>query len=311
MNAIKPKPLAPGCTIGIIAPASPGDRETAEAGMAFLKARGFNIKLGKGVFASLGDIAGPDDLRAQDINTMFSDPEIDGIIALRGGYGAMRLLSLLDYTAIRNNPKVFVGYSDITALHLSIHQRTGLITFHGPMAASDFGKNPPDYTVEAFLRAVTCPQPLGLINTPPETSPVVISEGTAAGTLVGGNLSLISATLGTPYEIDTSGKILFLEDVSEAPYRIDRMLTQLKLSGKLDAAAGIVLDVFAGCQEAADPDSFSVEEVLQDRLGGLNKPVLYKLYYGHTPLKATLPVGVKAALNNNCLTILEAAVAEN
>jgi muramoyltetrapeptide carboxypeptidase len=310
MKAIKPKKLCPGDTIGIIAPASPGSREMAEAGIAFLEAQGYSVKLGRSVFEAWGDLAGPDILRAQDINTMFADPDIDGIISLRGGYGTMRLLSLLDYTAIKNNPKIFVGYSDITALHISINNLTGLITFHGPMIASDFGKNPPGYTLDAFLRSVTKAQPLGAITNPPDTSPVVISPGEAIGTLIGGNLSLIAATLGTPYEIDTRGKILFLEDVGEAPYRIDRMLTQLKLAGKLDEAAGIALDVFAGCQEEADESSFSVEEVLYDRLGNLQKPVLYKLYFGHTPLKATLPIGVKAVLNNNCLAVLESAVIE-
>ncbi|MCE5284451.1 MAG: LD-carboxypeptidase [Pelosinus sp.] len=311
MNIIKPKRLCPGHTLGIIAPASPGDKGAAEAGMAFLETQGFTIKLGKSVFDAWGDLAGPDLLRAEDINTMFADPQIDGIICLRGGYGTMRLLNLLDYALIKKNPKVFVGYSDITALHLSINQRTGLATFHGPMTASDFGKNPPDYTWNAFRRAVTAPEPLGLIANPPDTpSPIVITPGEAAGTLTGGNLSLIAATLGTPYEIDTRGKLLFLEDVGEAPYRIDRMLTQLTLAGKLADAAGIVLDVFAGCQEEADSTSFSVEEVLYDRLGHLQKPVLYKLYFGHTPLKATLPIGVRATLNNEGLSILEAAVTE-
>jgi muramoyltetrapeptide carboxypeptidase len=310
MHTIKPRKLLPGSTIGIIAPASPGDRAAAEAGISFLESQGFSVKLGQSVFEAWGDLAGPDILRAQDINTMFTDPEVDGIICLRGGYGTMRLLNLLDYAAIKHNPKVFVGYSDITALNISISQLTGLITFHGPMAASDFGKNPPDYTLASFLSTITKTQPLGPIVNPPDTLPSLISPGEAKGTLTGGNLSLITATLGTPYEIDTCGKILFLEDVGEAPYRIDRMLTQLTLSGKLEAAAGIILDVFAGCQEEADANSFSVEEILYDRLGALHKPVLYQLYFGHTPLKATLPLGVKAALNNSGLTILEAAVTD-
>lgn len=310
MDVLKPKRLAPGATIGVVAPASPGDKKVAEAGIAFLETQGFTVKLGKSVFEAWGDLAGPDLLRATDINAMFADQTIDGIICLRGGYGSMRLLNLLDYPLIKNNPKVFVGYSDITALHLSITQNTGLITFHGPMIASDFGKNPPEYTWDSFLRAVANTQPLGLISNPPQSPPVVISPGETEGTLTGGNLSLIAATLGTPYEIETKDKILFLEDVAEAPYRLDRMLTQLSLAGKLDAAAGIVLDVFAGCQEEADASSFSVEEVLFDRLGNLQKPVLYKFHFGHTPLKATLPLGVRAEIKNNCLSVLESAVAE-
>lgn len=309
MLKIKPKPLSKNSTIGIIAPASPGDQQAAASGIAYLEAQGFTIKLGKSVFEAWGDLAGPDELRAEDINTMFLDPKIDGIISLRGGYGTMRLLELIDYNIIKNNPKVFVGYSDITALHLAISQRTGLITFHGPMAASDFGKNPPDYTWDYFYRAVTESTPLGVIANPPATAlPTVISPGEAEGPLTGGNLSLIAATLGTPYEIDTTGKILFLEEVSEAPYRIDRMLTQLLLSGKLQAAAGIILDVFNGCLEEMNPPSFTVEEVLKDRLGKLSIPVISNLYFGHTPEKATLPVGVKAAIKNNTLVILEPAV---
>ena len=310
---IKPRKLNPGDTLGIIAPASPGDQEMAAAGIEYLEAQGFRIRLGRTVHQEHGYLSGADAPRAADINALFADADVQGIICLRGGYGAMRLLELLDYDAISKNPKVFIGYSDITALHVSIGQRTGLVTFHGPMVASDMGKGLPDYTADYFWRAVTRSEPLGPINNPPLFPPAaVITAGTAAGCLTGGNLTLIAATLGTPYEIDTCGKILCLEEVGEAPYRIDRLLTQLSLAGKLRAAAGIVVDVCAACDAEATPPSFTVEEVLHDRLGGLNKPVLMNVYFGHTAEKATLPFGVMATLRTDCdgLVITESATGD-
>ncbi|HWR05300.1 LD-carboxypeptidase [Sporomusa sp.] len=310
ISRIIPRRLCPGDTIGIIAPAGPGNQELTATGIKWLEEQGFRVQLGATADQELGYLAGSDALRAADLNAMFASPAIQGIICLRGGYGTMRLLELLDYELIRKNPKVFVGYSDITALHTSIGQRTGLVTFHGPMAASDMGKELPLYTWQNFFRAVATPEPLGpIVNPPLVPAPEFIVPGTAEGCLTGGNLSLISATLGTPYEIDTFGKILCLEDVGEAPYRIDRMLTQLLLAGKLQSAAGIVFDVCADCEIEAKPPSFTVEEVLRDRLGGLGIPVLTNLYFGHTADKATLPLGIKATLRteDGGLIITEAA----
>lgn len=306
---IKPKRLCLGDTIGIIAPASPGNMDVAMLGMQWLEEKGFRIRLGKTVEQSLGYLAGSDADRAADINAMFASAEIDAIICLRGGYGTMRLLDLIDYDVIRNHPKIFIGYSDITALHVNIGQRTGLITFHGPMVASDIGKGLSDYTWDYFSRAIMKSEPLGVLYNPPELSaPVVIVPGTAHGDLTGGNLSLIASTLGTPYEIDTRGKILCLEEVGEAPYRIDRMLTQLLLAGKLQDAAGIVVAACTDCDDDEAP-SFTLEEVVRDRLGGLCKPVLYGLYFGHTAEKSTLPLGAKAVLGGetSVLEVIEAA----
>ncbi|WP_425058959.1 putative murein peptide carboxypeptidase [Sporomusa carbonis] len=313
ISPIKPKRLCPGDTIGVIAPASPGDPELAAAGVRWLEEQGFKVQLGMTTAQTLGYLSGPDAARAADINAMFASPDIDGIVCLRGGYGTMRLLELLDYSTIRDHPKVFVGYSDITALHLSIGQRTGLVTFHGPMVASDMGRGISAYSWDNFFRAVATPGPLGPISNPPlSPPPVFIVPGTAGGCLTGGNLSLIVATLGTPYEIDTCGKILCLEEVGEAPYRIDRMLTQLLLAGKLQDAAGIVVDACADCDSEAKPPSFTVEDVLRDRLGGLNKPVLYNLHFGHTADKTTLPLGVRAMLGTGIggLVITETATTD-
>ncbi|HAK73597.1 MAG TPA: LD-carboxypeptidase, partial [Sporomusaceae bacterium] len=244
MHSLKPKKISPGDTIGVIAPASPGDMQSAQAGISWLEAQGFHVRTGATLDQTWGYLAGSDDLRAADINAMFADSTVNGIICLRGGYGTMRLLDLVDYALIRDHPKVFVGYSDITALHLSIGQRTGLVTFHGPMVASDMGRDIPLYTQDYFFKAFTAASPIGAIINPPLTPPpIFIAPGTAHGILTGGNLSLIAATLGTPYEINTRGKILCLEEVGEAPYRLDRMLTQLLLAGKLQQSAGIVVDV--------------------------------------------------------------------
>ena len=231
VTQLKPKRLYPGDTIGVIAPASPGDLELSMKGVEWLKQQGFRVELGKTAEQSLGYLAGSDADRAADINAMFLSSKIDGIFCLRGGYGTMRLLDLLDYDAIQSHPKVFVGYSDITALHTSIGQRTGLVTFHGPMVASDMGKGLSDYTWDSFYRALTISKPLGpILNPPIFLPPEFIVPGEVRGNLIGGNLSLIVSTLGTPYEIDTRGKILCLEEVGEVPYRIDRMLTQLSLA---------------------------------------------------------------------------------
>ncbi len=309
ISQIKPKRLYPGDTIGIIAPASPGDLELSMKGVRWLEEQGFHIELGRTVEQTLGYLAGSDIDRANDINAMFASSKIDGIFCLRGGYGTMRLLDLLDYDAIAFHPKVFVGYSDITALHIAIGQRTGLVTFHGPMVASDMGKGLPNYTWDYFSRALTNSEPLGAIVNPALASPPeVIVPGRGKGCLTGGNLSLIVSTLGTPYEIDTRGKILCLEEVGEAPYRMDRMLTQLSLAGKLKDAAGLVVAVCADCDED-DPPSFTLQEVLQDRLQDLNKPVLYKLHFGHTKEKVTLPLGAMAVLSTdtNGLEVIECA----
>lgn len=309
---LKPPPLRPGDTIGLIAPASPDDPALIAAGIKRLQEHGFNIALGLAAHQKRRYLAGSDAQRGKDINEMFAAPEIHGIICLGGGYGTMRILDLLDYDAIRAHPKVFVGYSDITALHLSITQRTGLVTFHGPMVVPDMSGDLSPYTWDRFYHAVTAATPLGPVTNPPQTAPPeFIVPGTARGRLTGGNLSLIAATLGTPYEIDTTGKILCLEEVGEAPYRIDRMLTQLLLAGKLQAAAGVVFAVCADCDADPASASFTVEEVLRDRLGGLGKPVLSNLYFGHTADKTTLPLGVMAVLDSDLggLAIIEAATA--
>jgi muramoyltetrapeptide carboxypeptidase len=273
--------------------------------VAALEALGYSVKLGASATARWGDYAGEDALRADDVNAMFADEEIRAILCLRGGYGSGRLLPLLDYDLIRANPKPFCGYSDITALHSAIRARTGLLTFHSPVCA-DFAKEPPvPYTVECFLRAISCQEPLGALCNPDGAPLTTIIPGTAEGRLAGGNLTIVTAGLGTPYACDFDGAILFLEDTDESPHSIDRMLTQLTHAGAFERAAGVVLGAFTRCGEAG-----AAEAVLQDRLGGLQIPVAMGLSCGHIPQKVTLPLGVRCRLDAGAgaLEVLEAGV---
>jgi muramoyltetrapeptide carboxypeptidase len=235
---------------------------------------------------------------------MFADPSVNAVFAIRGGYGSAQLLDRIDYGLLRNNPKIFLGYSDITALHLAIQKRSGMVTFHGPVALSGFS----EYTQKGFRRALFETAPLGSVTNPPESNPLrpahtlrAIRPGKARGALVGGNLTLISTTMGTPFEIETRGRILLLEDVDEQPYSIDRMLTQLRLAGKFDGVAGVVFGECNACRprdyKPAFESTLSLGEVLDEILGQLRVPVLSGLTFGHTDDQLTLPLGVMAALD--------------
>lgn len=301
---IKPAALKKGDKVGLVAPASYSfEPEDIKIAKETIEQYGFQVELGSHITSQYGYLAGKDAERASDINEMFRRPDIRGIFTFSGGYGSTRLLDLLDYEMIRQNPKVLIGHSDITALVLAIHQKTGLVTFHGSSGLSAVG----DYAIAHFRRAVMANQSIGEIAKSPYKGTddearkhrlITIVSGQATGELVGGNLSLVVSLLGTPYEIDTREKILFLEDISEEPYRIDRMLTQLFLAGKLQAASGFALGHFSDCQ-AKDGGlrSFSLEEVLRDRFESLGKPTLYNLMFGHILENAVLPLGVKAILD--------------
>ena len=313
-RVIKPKRLEEGSTVGMVLPAS----NTMEAdNIAYareqLEALGFRVVLGRHVHDRHGYFAGTDRDRAADINRMFTDPKVDGIVCYTGGWGTPRILPLLDYETIARNPKVFVGFSDVTALLNAIYQRTGLVTFHGPVAISTFTP----YSVENFRQVVMSDDAAGVLPQPEKrpnelvdrTNRIIrLAPGKATGRLAGGNLTLLAATMGTPYEIDTTGSILFLEDVDEDVYRIDRMLTQLALAGKFDRAAGVVFGRCTGCSSRAS--GFSLEDVLRDRFGSLPIPVISGLSFGHIENKLTLPVGILATLDAGAgtLSLDEAAV---
>jgi len=296
MQRIKPKGLSLGDTIGVIAPASPASKEKVEKALAIFENYGYKVKLGYTVSAQYGYLSGSDQLRAGDVNQMFADPEVKGIICLRGGYGTPRILESIDYDLIRRYPKVFVGYSDITALHLAIQRNAGLVTFHGPMI-TELADGPDPLTWPTLFRHLTDPSPAGRYREPFNMFQCTLTPGVVEGPLVGGNLCLITATLGTPYEIETEGRILFLEDIGEKPYSIDRMLTQLKLSGKLQAAKGIVLADFSDADPKPGSNSLRIEQIFLDILKPTGIPCYYGLKVGHCEPNLTMPLGIQTRLN--------------
>ncbi|HXG64920.1 MAG TPA: LD-carboxypeptidase [Blastocatellia bacterium] len=308
---LRPKALRPGDTVGLITPStSVPDPDRLLLAERTVKYFGLRPRMGKNVGRRSSDYKASVDERLDDLHAMFRDAEVKAIFAVRGGYGAAHLLDRVDYDLIRRHPKIFLGYSDVTALHLAINKRAGLVTFHGPVAVSSFT----EYTQQSFRKALFETTPAGKLTNPPESNQLrpehtlrTIRPGKASGPLIGGNLTLISTTLGTPYEIDTRGRILFLEDVDEEPYRIDRMLTQLRLAGKLDEAAGIVFGECENCRPREYKPSFvlsySLGEVLDNLLGGLKIPVLYGLTVGHTDDQLTLPLGVTATLDADSGTL--------
>lgn len=293
----KPKALKSGDRIGIIATSGPAAAENIKSAKERLEGLGFRVELAPGCFASHGYLAGKDELRADDLNKMFADKTIDGIICLRGGYGSTRILDKVDFDIIKANPKIFVGYSDVTALHIAINQISGLVTFHGPMASSDIAGGLDDFTRNEFLRAIMEPKPMEYIQNPQDIKIQTLVKGRACGIIIGGNLSLISATMGTWYEIDTGEKILFLEEIAEEPYRIDRMLTQLALAGKFDDASGIVLGDWNNCESKIYSDSLNLMEIFEDIIIPYGKPTIFNLKAGHCKPKVTLPFGVDALLD--------------
>lgn len=295
---IKPKGLKIGDTLGVVAPASPTTKDKVDLAYKKLNQMGFKVIMGKSCYSNYGYLAGSDDLRAEDLNTMFKNQEIDGIICLRGGYGTPRILDLLDYKLIKENPKVFIGYSDITALHIAFNQLSNLITFHGPMAASDLIGEFSDFSKESLLNSImegeyqfAIKDSLGKILT--------INGGIAEGPIIGGNLSLITSTIGTPYEIDTKGKILFIEEIGEEPYKIDRMFTQLRLSKKLEEAEGIILGDFNNCvaESSEYDDSLTLEEVIDNIIKPIGKPTIFNLKAGHCEPVVTIPFGINAKMD--------------
>lgn len=302
---IKPKRLRKGDTIGLIAPGSSVSPEMLKKAKNQLLDYGFKLKLGKYLDGEYGYLAATDDQRLEDIHTMYADPLVAGIWCARGGYGCTRLLPQLDYELIRSNPKVLIGYSDITALLNAIYQYTGVIGFHGPVGTSTFN----EFTTAGFERCVMKSFEQTTLDNHVSAEVKVLSPGRADGQLVGGNLSLLASMMGTPYQLDMMDKVVFIEDVGEKPYRIDRMLTQLLQAG-LDSARAIALGTFEGCEAKEGDKSLTLEQCFVDRLGALDIPILLGLPFGHIEYQYTLPVGIKARLDTDkrTLTLLESAV---
>lgn len=309
---IKPPKLKRGDTVGIITPGSYISESELRDSIKNIEALGLKAFYTGNVLLRNGYFSGNDKQRADDLHLMFRDEKIKAIICARGGYGCARLLPLLDFDLIRNNPKVFIGYSDVTALLYGIYSLTGLVCFHGPVGISTY--NP--FTLKYFRSILfEGAGEITLISEPePGEKVISITSGTAKGIIAGGNLSVLTTLIGTPYDINLSNSILFLEETGEEPYRIDRMLTHLLQAGKFDNIAGVALGVFKNCEpKKVNPSfeySFSLIEVLTERLKPLNVPVVYGLSFGHVKNKFTLPFGILAELNtvNNTISLLEKSV---
>ncbi len=283
---IKPACLHPGDTIGIAAPASPFDKKSFKEGVGIIESLGFNVKTPENVFKRDGYLAGSDKERAESLMRLFEDDAIQAIFCARGGFGSMKLLPLLDFRIISKNPKIFVGFSDITALSLAIYQQCGMATFHGPLVTT-LG-NGSEATIASLKTAISSTAPLVLTPSPP----LVLHPGKASGPVAGGNLTVLTHLLGTPYEPSFHGHILFLEDRGEAPYRIDRLLSQLKLAGHLDGVSGLILGTFQDC---GDPKE--IYNIVTEALRDTQIPILAGFDLGHGPENLTIPLGLRANLD--------------
>ncbi|MGI9101587.1 MAG: S66 peptidase family protein [Terriglobales bacterium] len=306
-EALKPPPLRHGDRVGIVAPASFFKRERFEAGCAALRRMGYEPVFLDSIFDKDLYFAGSPERRARELEQMFARDDLRAIVCARGGYGANYLLSHLDVEVIRKHPKIFVGYSDNTCLLTWLHDATGLVTFHGPMLTGDFARAGGVH--ESSWEAATG----GAASWQVAADPMVtLVPGTAEGALYGGCLSIVVASLGTPYEARTEGKLLFLEDVAAKPYQIDRMLMQMRMAGKLKNVRGIVFGAMMDCVQSPD-QPYTLQEVITRVVGDLGIPVAYGLPSGHFPgANITLPFGIKAQLTASAqragLEILESAV---
>lgn len=301
---IRPSRLEAGATLGLISPGSPLNDDRIFSGMIRnLESLGYKIRLGEHSRDTNGYLAGKDEDRARDLMTMFEDPEIDAILCIRGGWGSNRLLTLLDYPTIARNPKPLIGFSDITSLLLAIYHKCNLVTFHGPVGKSEW--NP--YTLNAWNSVLhNADRPLFII--PDNEDAYTITPGRAEGVLLGGNLSVLTSMLGSDYLPAFDNAILFLEDVGEKVYRVDRMLTQLKLNGIFDRIRGLVFGKCTRCLPG--DDGYSLKELLTHTFSEYNFPVFYGAMISHEERNLTLPVGIRALMDADAhhIQILEPAV---
>ncbi|MGZ4482809.1 MAG: S66 peptidase family protein [Nocardioidaceae bacterium] len=315
LTRVLPAALPDGGVIGVPAPASPfHNRSQVERGQRLWEQLGYRVKLAAGIADREHYLAGSAESRARDLMACFTDPEVDVVLCMQGGYGSNQLIPLLDYAAIRANPKPLVGYSDITSLHVAVRQRAGLVTFYGPGLLSMSAPTATSFTQQRLL-SVLRDGGCGPVPADPDDGYLrTLSGGQVTGTLVGGDLWELRETLGTPWEIQTAGRILFFEDVDVPPWQIDGMLSQLTHAGKLQQVLGVVVGQMAGCEwsreRAWTANTKSLEDVLEYYLGPLGVPVLYGLPLGHGTHLATIPLGVTATLDADAqkLTIDEPGV---
>ncbi len=309
---LKPPPLHRGDLIGLVSPASaPSSSEMIEKGVRYLEHLGYAVKVGQHASRVHGYLAGTDDQRAADFNTMIRDNTVKAIFAIRGGYGTPRILPLLDYRGLKRQPKIIVGYSDITALQLAIFQKIGLVTFSGPMAGVEMSNGIDPYTEEHFWRIVTSKLKVGELRNPADEPLKILRSGKSSGRILGGNLATAIPLLKTPYAPDLTDSILTLEDVDEAPHRVDRMLAQLNNAHILENISGLVFGKFTDCVPS-DPSKpyLPIEQVLDNVAQSIKCPVVANLQYGHLPKKLTIPLGLRARLDTRkgMIEILESAV---
>jgi len=311
MKFIRPPRLQQGDLLGLISPASPiADASRIERGVRYLETIGYRVVLGKSITAEHGYLAGTDEQRASDLHTMFENAEVRAIMCIRGGYGSPRLLSLLDYRLIRRNPKIFVGYSDITGLQLALWKKAGLVTFHGPMVGVDMADKMDPFTEETFWGFVTSTKKRGAISLP-DNNAEVLFPGKATGRLLGGNLALVVSLLGTPYQPNFSKSLLFIEDIGEEPYRIDRMLVQLHNARILRRTSAILSGQFTDCVPADNTKaSLTVAQILSEAAASARRPFVARLPFGHENPKMTIPVGIRARVlaDSGQIEFLEPAV---
>ncbi len=314
MGIIKPERLKTGDVIGIISPASsPDDLSKINKGITYLESLGYRVEVGKNVGQQEGYLAGSDTQRLSDLHDMFKNKNVKAIFTLRGGYGSTRLLDKIDYKLIRSNPKIFVGHSDINALQMAFLTKCGLVTFSGPMVAVDFQDEISPFTEELFWRMLTSNKKIGKLQNPRNEKFFVLTKGKAQGKIVGGNLSLFTSLMGTEFfpQQQIKGAILLLEDINEAPYRIDRMLNQLRLAKVFNMINGVILGDFINCFETnPEKKSFTLNEVIFEYFKKLKVPVIYNVRHGHVKDNITFPFGIKCIINsgNSSIELPESAV---
>lgn len=302
-----PERLKQGDTIGLVAPAFPIKKEELEDCIHLLEQMGYKVKIGHQLetLANFHNyLAGEGKDRAKDINRMFADPEVKAIFCVRGGYGSAHVMDWLDYDLIRANPKIFVGYSDITNLLSAFQMHCGMVAFHGPMVCSNMRKDFDPYTKESLFAALNMEDELEFRNPPGTEGFKTASPGQAEGILTGGNLSLLCRALGTSYELDTAGKILFMEDCEEPLPVLDMHFTQLRHAGKLDRAAGILLGDFTDCNNDRYDSSYTVDDLIRDWFKDFRIPVMYHVRSGHDKPMGTLPMGTMCRMDTQAGRII-------
>lgn len=305
-----PKPLKKGDTIGIVAPACHFDPEKFRKGVKYLQDLGYAVKYDPNIFKKYWSLAGKDDVRAKQINRMFADREIKAIMCAQAGYGSIRTLPYLDRKVLSKNPKIFVGYSDLTVLLSYLAKAAGMVVFHGPVVSSEIHRKMNPETLGSLIRVITQTKPLGEISF---SGIGTLRPGKATGELMGGNLSLLVDTIGTPYDLNTAGKILFIEDVGEELEMVDSCLMHLKLAGKLNKVKGIIFGRMKDCLNFSGSE-YSIKDILNDMLHDVNIPIIYGFPSGHREageLNITLPFGVSVTLDadKKKVTFNEPAVA--